>query len=72
MKLTISPVGTTYIKSNNHDKYSRLEPSQGLNPARVGKKTIRNRSTLIREVQIEDREKHIKKEIVVFMNGKEL
>ncbi len=28
----------TYIKSYNHDKYSRLEPSQGLNPARVGKK----------------------------------
>ena len=53
MKLTISPVGTTYIKSYNHDKYSRLEPSQSLYPARVGKKTIRNRSTLIKEFHIE-------------------
>ncbi len=39
LKLTISPVGTTSIKSYNHDKYSRLEPSQGFNPARVRKKS---------------------------------
>ena len=37
MIITKIPIRTTYIKSYNHDKYSRLEPSQGLNPARVGK-----------------------------------
>ncbi len=52
MKLTISPVATTYIKSYNHDKYSPLEPSQGFKPLRgLEKKAIRKRSTLIREVQ---------------------
>ena len=40
----------TYFKHQNHLKYSPLEPSQGLNPARVEKKTIRKRSTLIKEV----------------------